>query len=753
VLGEPVNLDADDLFLVHDTGKGETRVRIANRAKAYLYCIEVLDDATGWRVPLAPSWIISKNYTTAARLVPDKKHKRFDIEVDIGADADAFEAAAAGTVRDGTVVYTLEGREHTRSLEELRGDVAVLSGGAYDGPEGRERALARLARCRNRHSETSGNNLRRWELEDVVPRSEDLFQERLYAVQWTRPDGSFLFTGARAEDIEREALVEALVESRLVEWQAQGLVPDSRIEPGDKTDEPIRTRGWTHWHHLFTPRHLLIGALLRRKMQCFDDEDVRLGLSILASRSLSYMSRLTRWNIGFPGRDGVAPSADTVKDVFYNQALNTFFNYGARAFPAFEDAFAPDLAHVPVAGTGELAVMPAAAVGAMADIWITDPPYADAIHYHEITEYFIAWLAKAPPRRDWVWDSRRALAVRGEGQSFKRAMVDAFSAMARHMLDNGFHVVMFTHQDVGVWADLAEILWAAGLQVTAGWCIATETESATRVGNYVQGTVLLVLRERKGAEAGFIARLQRPVELAVEEQLASMRTLDEGEDPNFGDADYQLAAYAAALKVLTRYTSIDGRPVASEVLRDRPLNEETDVVRLLRRARRLASDFLVPANFPRDLWAHLTPEERFYVKGLEMEKVARRATRPTRRWRVGSASPTGHSWAPPAPTRRGSRPPRSSAAVISSAPAARIRPRPPSSKASHRASSATPSTASTSPATRRTSRPRSTGSLATCRATGSARPMSWHCWTTWLRSRPRRAQRRPRPHATLKAPS
>ena len=91
--------------------------------------------------------------------------------------------------------------------------------------------------------------------------------------------------------------------------------------------------------------------------------------------------------------------------------------------------------------------------------------------------------------------------------------------MAAHMPDNGFQIVMFTHQDVRVWADLAEILWAAGLQVTAGWCIATETESATRVGNYVQGTVLLVLRKRLGNEAGFIARLQRPVENAVRAQL------------------------------------------------------------------------------------------------------------------------------------------------------------------------------------------------------------------------------------------
>src|SRR5262249_19426210 len=55
-----------DLFLVHNPGKGEIRVRIANRAKAHLHCLEVEDPNTGWRVPLAPSWLISKNYRTVA---------------------------------------------------------------------------------------------------------------------------------------------------------------------------------------------------------------------------------------------------------------------------------------------------------------------------------------------------------------------------------------------------------------------------------------------------------------------------------------------------------------------------------------------------------------------------------------------------------------------------------------------------------------------------------------------------------------
>jgi len=98
------------------------------------------------------------------------------------------------------------------------------------------------------------------------------------------------------------------------------------------------------------------------------------------------------------------------------------------------------------------------------DVFLTDPPYADAVMYHEITEFFIAWLRKNPPApfNEWVWDSRRALAIKGSGNDFRRGMVDAYTAMTQHMPDNGMQCVMFTHQDIGVWSDMVGIFWAAG---------------------------------------------------------------------------------------------------------------------------------------------------------------------------------------------------------------------------------------------------------------------------------------------------
>ena len=77
-----------------------------------------------------------------------------------------------------------------------------------------------------------------------------------------------------------------------------------------------------------------------------------------------------------------------------------------------------------------------------------------------------------------------------------------------------------------------------------------------RAGNYVQGTVLLVLRRRTGDRAGDLSDLYPEIQTEVVSQLAGMLALDPKDEPNFDDADYQLAAYAAALRVMTGYASI-----------------------------------------------------------------------------------------------------------------------------------------------------------------------------------------------------
>src|SRR5262249_9149862 len=177
------------------------------------------------------------------------------------------------------------------------------------------------------------------------------------------------------------------------------------------------------------------------------------------------------------------------------------------------------------------------------------------------------------------------------------------------------------HQDAEVWADLALVLWAAGLQVTAAWTVATETGSGgLKQGNYVQGTVLLVLRRRTGDRAGDLSDLYPEIQAEVQSQLADMLALDPKDGPNFDDADYQLAAYAAALRVMTGYASIAEVDVERELSRERRRGEPpSPLATLIGRAVKIASDYLVPDGLDRTVWRRLTAEERLYLKGVEVE--------------------------------------------------------------------------------------------------------------------------------------
>jgi len=562
-----------------------------NRAKSYLYCLEARCPETGWMIPLSPSWVISKGRNIIARLKPDHRNKRFDIEIVSGVSDQEAAAADQGTVQEGDMVYTLDGKTYRTPIKTLRGDYRNANG-------------------------STGNRLRRWEKSDFKPRPDDIFQERLYAIHWitkatlNKSRQETWFAAPTDADWERERHVETLVAENLSRWQDEGLVPDMAIEYGDETTRLFRERGWTHWHHLFNARQLL---LISRYFQHRTPEDY-----VFNAKSLDWNSRIANWMNHW----------EKTNNVFYNQALNTFYNYGIRCFASHEAGRSFGFANSPLPNIhSQVRCLDATTLQDDADVWITDPPYADAVNYHEITEFFIAWLRKNPPKPfdEWVWDSRRALAIKGSDDDFRRGMVGAYKAMAEHMPDNGMQCVMFTHQDTGVWGDLIGIFWAAGLQVVAAWYIATETNAAIKKGSFVQGTVILMLKKRvAGERTGFKQRLLPAVRQEVASQIETMMHLNDtvkahhGE-PVFNDSDLQMAGYAAALKVLTAYTHIGGEDVTSFALRPRARGEVTVVDEIVQQAAETASGLLVPEGLTADTWANLAGIERFVLRMLDME--------------------------------------------------------------------------------------------------------------------------------------
>ena len=59
--------------------------------------------------------------------------------------------------------------------------------------------------------------------------------------------------------------------------------------------EPIRTRGWTYWHHLFTPRQLLLLATMKAEIGRVADPVAACALCFDLTFMADKSARLSRW--------------------------------------------------------------------------------------------------------------------------------------------------------------------------------------------------------------------------------------------------------------------------------------------------------------------------------------------------------------------------------------------------------------------------------------------------------------------------
>lgn len=563
------------------------------RHEQLYYVVEAKSPATELWVPLTGSWVISEKYRVCAVIKKNAAKGNYDIEIISGADAATMAKAKKGTVQSSRLICPETGNGY--SISDLRGDRRVNGETVY--------------------------GLRMWENVDLVPRLDDVFQERLYCIRWAVPEEGRVYAAPDATDLAREAKALALVKQHFADWQAKGYVPSSPIpRGGEKTEEPVRTRGWTYWHHLFTPRQLfMLGSFAKNAVAPGPADALRVGAAAVGlGAAVNRLSKLC-------GVDPhVSKGPGSTNQVFTNQALNTMLTFGSRAMQGIREFLCGDLTAAPVANSKVVAELrDAHTVSTESDIWFTDPPYADAINYHELTDYFLAWYERLLPTafKDWRFQDVAALSVQGSGDAFKRSMVDIYARLTKQMPDSGMQLVQFTHQNPAVWGDLGMILWASGLKVTAAWTISTETATGgIKKGNYVQGTVNLVLRKRTEQRSAWLDEIYPLIEDEVKQQLDSMTTLDDESEPNFGDTDYQLAAYAAALRVLTQFADIEGMDIRHELFRERTRNEKSEFERVIDRAVEIAANHLIPRGFDEFHWKSLGSDERLYLKGLELER-------------------------------------------------------------------------------------------------------------------------------------
>ena len=558
------------------------------RADAYLYCYEVKCPECGFKVPTAPSWIIGKKTNTVA-ILNENKNNGYDIKIVSNASKEEINLSEKLITIRKNKLYCPH-CENSTPINEIRNQ--------------------------NRFSNEK-YGLKLWDEDKFIPDEQDIFQERLYCIRYIK-NGEKIYIQPTQSDLDREELVKKIVSENIKEWKDKGYIPTKEIQEGYNTNQLIRERGWKYWYQLYNPRQLLTYAIYLEELfkiyqESKNNNDLILGILFLGNliNMKGIGCKLLIWN-SHQSKEGHS-------QVFNNQALNTIYNYCSRTLECIKGN---ELNSYSINSNKIVKLKDARSVDDICNIWITDPPYADAVNYHELSEFFTCWyetvINKVFP--NWYTDSKAVLAVKGSGHDFNSSMIDIYSNLNLNMTDDGLQIVMFTHQDVKVWAELAMILWSARFQVTAAWNIATETESGgLKNGNYVKGTVLLVLRKQMSNETAYLDELYPEIEEKVKEQIDSMRELDDKEQPNFSDPDYLLAAYAASLKVLTSYKAIEDIDVEFELSQGRNDKEETPIQKIINEAKKIAYDYLIPVDFDNYLWKELKPVERFYLKGLEFE--------------------------------------------------------------------------------------------------------------------------------------
>ena len=220
------------------------------RADAYLYCVETICPECGWKVPLAPSWVIGEKTKCVAKLASlegeGAEGDGFQILIESNvSEAEMTAAKKSGTVKDSKLCCPHCHQETPIAM--IRGD-------------------------RKSADKATAYGLRMWENDDLVPRPDDVLQERLYCIRWVETyideKGNTKtrrhYRAPDAEDLQREARVLELLKERFRDWQDRGYIPSRKIEEGAETTRLSRERGWTHWHHLFNPRQLLTLGLFTR---------------------------------------------------------------------------------------------------------------------------------------------------------------------------------------------------------------------------------------------------------------------------------------------------------------------------------------------------------------------------------------------------------------------------------------------------------------------------------------------------------
>ena len=355
---------------------------------------------------------------------------------------------------------------------------------------------------------------------------------RLYCVVSIQKGQSGRFYST-PNDLQVAAYKQATIDIRLYKQQSENglsLFPDEYL-PAMSGVFNAPLYGHSTWGSLFNARQLLAlntyVRLARKAIMKAMDDDREYGIALAAvlgltiDRLADLNATLCVWQLSTPN----------TAHVFGRWALPMIMDYG-EVNPLSGAGGSPESAvwrigsslkdiAIAINRQGEVALRSADTnflPDDFADVFITDPPYYNAVPYADISDFFYVWLRRTvgnifpdlfkgelSPKDVEIcemagWDSIRY--QHKDKTFFERQMTESFSRAREYLKPTGIGVVVFAHKSTSGWEALLQALIDADLIIVASWPIDTEMASRLRAKNSaaLSSSVHLVCRPRENPD-------------------------------------------------------------------------------------------------------------------------------------------------------------------------------------------------------------------------------------------------------------
>lgn len=305
--------------------------------------------------------------------------------------------------------------------------------------------------------------------------------------------------------------------------------PSTEIHDYQKTNRLV-IHNYSRWDQLFNNRQLLSLGLILSEIKEEEDQDLRESLVAAFLSCLGHQNMMNTYYVPYAqsagafGRHDYHPKVTTAEGIpfgaekgrgTFRQAVDTVIkgkeylhkpydrvvdengskkDYPGDGYDGNEVESVEELKNgdgnlmLEVGDSTELDFLPDNSV----DHVVTDPPYADAVQYSELADYFYGWLREAlqdeypnileapetPKTEELVENDSRGKSQ----QSFYDGLQQVFSESKRVLKEDGLLCFTFHHSRKNKWSDLLASVQGAGFELEAAYPVKSE---ATGSGNLV----------------------------------------------------------------------------------------------------------------------------------------------------------------------------------------------------------------------------------------------------------------------------